>query len=112
MLNGGRWAAAKKVTMALQSLIQGQFPRDRLFVVGFSDHAEEVSPDAFAALVGGWDVVRRDWWGGFASEGSLEADAEFMRNDPYMDWYRSHYPDGTPIVFHTASGIEHVYELR
>ncbi len=42
MFNGGRWAAAKKVTMALQSLIQGQFPRDRLFVVGFSDHAEEV----------------------------------------------------------------------
>ncbi len=42
MFNGGRWAAAKKVTMALQSLIQGQFPRDRLFIVGFSDHAEEV----------------------------------------------------------------------
>ncbi len=42
MFNGGRWAAAKKVTMALQSLIQGQFPRDRLFVIGFSDHAEEV----------------------------------------------------------------------
>ncbi len=43
MFNGGRWAAAKKVTMALQSLIQGQFPRDRLFVIGFSDHAEEVN---------------------------------------------------------------------
>lgn len=42
MFNGGRWGAAKKVTMALQSLIQGQFPRDRLFVIGFSDHAEEV----------------------------------------------------------------------
>jgi hypothetical protein len=76
-----------------------------------TDHAEEISPDAFAALVGGWDVVRRDWWGGFASEGSLEADADFMRNDPYVDWYKSHYPDGTPIVFHTSSGIEHVYEL-
>jgi uncharacterized protein with von Willebrand factor type A (vWA) domain len=42
MFNGGRWAAAKKVIMALQSLIQGQFPRDRLYVVGFSDHAEEI----------------------------------------------------------------------
>lgn len=42
MFNGGRWAAAKKVTLALHSLIQGQFPRDRLFVVGFSDHAEEI----------------------------------------------------------------------
>jgi uncharacterized protein with von Willebrand factor type A (vWA) domain len=46
MFNGGRWAAAKKVTMALQSLIQGKFPRDRLFIIGFSDHAEEVKvPD-------------------------------------------------------------------
>lgn len=42
MFNAGRWAAAKKVTMALQSLIQGQFPRDRLYIVGFSDHAEEI----------------------------------------------------------------------
>ena len=42
MFNGGRWAAAKKVTMALQSLIQGQFPRDRLHIVAFSDHAEEI----------------------------------------------------------------------
>jgi uncharacterized protein with von Willebrand factor type A (vWA) domain len=46
MFNGNRWTAAKKVTMALQSLIQGKYPRDRLYVVGFSDHAEEVKiPD-------------------------------------------------------------------
>ncbi|MEX0762138.1 MAG: VWA domain-containing protein [Dehalococcoidia bacterium] len=42
MVNGDRWSGAKKVAMALQSLIQGQFPRDRLFIVGFSDHAEEI----------------------------------------------------------------------
>jgi uncharacterized protein with von Willebrand factor type A (vWA) domain len=46
MFNGNRWTAAKKVTMALQSLIQGKYPRDRLYVIGFSDHAEEVKiPD-------------------------------------------------------------------
>jgi uncharacterized protein with von Willebrand factor type A (vWA) domain len=38
----GRWPAAKKVAMALQALIQTQFPRDRLFLIGFSDHAEEI----------------------------------------------------------------------
>ncbi len=38
----GRWTAAKKVAMALQALIQGQFPRDRLFLIGFSDYAREL----------------------------------------------------------------------
>jgi uncharacterized protein with von Willebrand factor type A (vWA) domain len=42
MWHYGRWPAAKKVAMALEALIHGQFPRDRLFVVGFSDHAEEI----------------------------------------------------------------------
>ncbi|MBI4220584.1 MAG: VWA domain-containing protein [Chloroflexi bacterium] len=41
-LHYGRWAAAKKVAMALQSLIQGQFPRDRLYLIGFSDYAAEL----------------------------------------------------------------------
>jgi uncharacterized protein with von Willebrand factor type A (vWA) domain len=41
-LHYGRWAAAKKVAMALQALIQGQFPRDRLYLIGFSDCASEI----------------------------------------------------------------------
>lgn len=42
-LHYGRWAAAKKVAMALQALIEGQFPRDRLFMIGFSDYAAEIN---------------------------------------------------------------------
>ena len=42
MFHQGRWPSAKKVAMALQALIHGQFPRDRLFVVGFSDYAVEI----------------------------------------------------------------------
>lgn len=38
----GRWTAAKKVAMALQALIQGQYPRDRLFLIGFSDYARQL----------------------------------------------------------------------
>ena len=40
----GRWGAAKRVAMALQSLIQSKYPRDRLFIVGFSDYALELRP--------------------------------------------------------------------
>ena len=42
MTNGERWGSAKKVALALQSLINGQFPRDSLSIIGFSDHAEEI----------------------------------------------------------------------
>jgi uncharacterized protein with von Willebrand factor type A (vWA) domain len=49
MFHQGRWPAAKKVAMALQALIQGQFPRDRLFVIGFSDVAFEIAPEALTA---------------------------------------------------------------
>lgn len=44
MFYQGRWPSAKKVAMALQALIHGQFPRDRLFVIGFSDYAQEIEP--------------------------------------------------------------------
>jgi len=44
MYHYGRWGAAKRVAMALQSLIQSKYPRDRLFIVGFSDYAVELKP--------------------------------------------------------------------
>jgi uncharacterized protein with von Willebrand factor type A (vWA) domain len=36
-----RFTAAKKVALALESLIQLQFPRDKLYLVGFGDYARE-----------------------------------------------------------------------
>ena len=38
----GSFAAAKKVAMALYALIHSQFPRDKLYIVGFSDYAVEL----------------------------------------------------------------------
>ena len=35
----GSWAAAKKVTIALHTLIRTQYPRDSLYIIGFSDAA-------------------------------------------------------------------------
>jgi len=42
----GNFFAAKKVALALDSLIRSQFPRDNLYVVGFSDYAVELKRDA------------------------------------------------------------------
>jgi uncharacterized protein with von Willebrand factor type A (vWA) domain len=41
MLNNGYFLPAKKVTLALSALIRGQFPRDALYIVGFSLYARE-----------------------------------------------------------------------
>src|SRR5262249_13163883 len=44
MLYNGCFVPAKKVALALQALIRGQFPRDSLHIVGFSLYAREFSP--------------------------------------------------------------------
>lgn len=44
MVLRGCFVAAKKVAMALNSLIHGQFPKDNLYVVVFSEYARELKP--------------------------------------------------------------------
>ncbi len=51
----GNWVAAKKVALALHALISSQFPRDRLFLVGFSDYARRVQAEELPGL--GWEEV-------------------------------------------------------
>ncbi len=51
----GNWVAAKKVALALHALISTQFPRDRLFLVGFSDYARRIQPEELPNL--GWEEV-------------------------------------------------------
>jgi uncharacterized protein with von Willebrand factor type A (vWA) domain len=53
MLLNNCFFAAKKVALALESLIRGQYPRDTLHVVGFSYRARELQPGALPQLV--WD---------------------------------------------------------
>jgi uncharacterized protein with von Willebrand factor type A (vWA) domain len=45
------WNAAKKVALALDSLIRGQFPRDNLYIIGFSLYARQYEPQALPFLV-------------------------------------------------------------
>ncbi|HEV2038111.1 MAG TPA: hypothetical protein VGQ96_05830, partial [Candidatus Eremiobacteraceae bacterium] len=41
----GNFYAAKKMAMALEQLIHAQFPRDDLYIIGFSDRAREIKRD-------------------------------------------------------------------
>lgn len=50
MLLRGCWVAAKKVAMALDSLIRGQFPRDQFYIVGFSQYAQQMTPRQLAEV--------------------------------------------------------------
>jgi uncharacterized protein with von Willebrand factor type A (vWA) domain len=48
----GSFQAAKKVALALATLIRTQFPRDVLYIIGFSDYATEIRPE---------DLARATW---------------------------------------------------
>ena len=51
MLLRGCFRAAKRVTMALNSLMKGQFPRDNLEIIGFSYIARELKPEDLPSLM-------------------------------------------------------------
>ena len=53
MLYNGCFSAAKKVALALDSLIRGQYPRDSLYIVGFSYVATELKPTDLPTIT--WD---------------------------------------------------------
>ena len=50
MLNNGYFLPAKKVALALSALIRGQFPRDALYIVGFSLYARTFTPESLPTL--------------------------------------------------------------
>ena len=50
MLLRGCSTAAKRVAMALHTLISTKYPRDRLYVVGFAYYARQIAPEAIATL--------------------------------------------------------------
>ncbi|MGA7670747.1 MAG: VWA domain-containing protein [Nitrolancea sp.] len=53
MLYNGCFTAAKKVALALDSLIRSQFPRDNLYIIGFSYIASELKPSQLPNI--SWD---------------------------------------------------------
>ena len=53
MILRGCFQAAKKVAVALDSLIRGQFPNDNLYFVTFADYARELKPEQLPRIE--WD---------------------------------------------------------
>jgi uncharacterized protein with von Willebrand factor type A (vWA) domain len=52
---GGHWVPAKRMVLALNALIEGKYPQDSLYLVGFSDYAREIKPSELASA--GWEQV-------------------------------------------------------
>jgi uncharacterized protein with von Willebrand factor type A (vWA) domain len=51
----GHWVPAKRMALALHALIEGRYPNDRMYLVGFSDYARRMQPEDLAAS--GWERV-------------------------------------------------------
>jgi len=49
----GNFEAAKRVTLALDGLIRSQYPRDRLYIIGFSSYARKIKAEDLSRM--GWD---------------------------------------------------------
>jgi uncharacterized protein with von Willebrand factor type A (vWA) domain len=51
----GHFVHAKRMALALHSLIEGRYPHDRLYLIGFSDYARAMQPEDLTAA--GWERV-------------------------------------------------------
>ena len=71
----GSFVAAKKVAMALSSLIRTQFPRDRFYIVGFSDYAIELKEEELPQV--SWN----DWVSGTNMHHALMLSRKLMSKD-------------------------------
>jgi uncharacterized protein with von Willebrand factor type A (vWA) domain len=45
----GHWVPAKRMALALHALIEGRYPSDTLYLIGFSDYARRMQPEDLAA---------------------------------------------------------------
>jgi uncharacterized protein with von Willebrand factor type A (vWA) domain len=51
----GHFVPAKRMALALHALIEGRYPHDRLYLIGFSDYARKIQPEDLTAS--GWERV-------------------------------------------------------
>jgi uncharacterized protein with von Willebrand factor type A (vWA) domain len=51
----GHFIHAKRMALALHALIEGRYPHDHLYLVGFSDYARQMQPEDLTAT--GWERV-------------------------------------------------------
>jgi uncharacterized protein with von Willebrand factor type A (vWA) domain len=51
----GHFVPAKRMALALHALIEGRYPHDTLYLIGFSDYARPMQPEDLTAM--GWERV-------------------------------------------------------
>jgi uncharacterized protein with von Willebrand factor type A (vWA) domain len=51
----GHWVPAKRMALAMHALIEGRYPHDTLYLIGFSDYARRMRPEDLAGT--GWERV-------------------------------------------------------
>jgi uncharacterized protein with von Willebrand factor type A (vWA) domain len=51
----GHFVHAKRMALALHALIEGRYPNDHLYLIGFSDYARQMQPEDLTAA--GWERV-------------------------------------------------------
>ena len=62
MLYNGCFNAAKRVALALDSLIRGKYPRDHLSIIGFSYLAQEIKPGDLPTIVNSGAATAEAQW--------------------------------------------------
>jgi uncharacterized protein with von Willebrand factor type A (vWA) domain len=92
MLNSGLFIPAKKVALALEALIRGQFPRDRLHIVGFSLYARPFTTEELLSLT--WS----DWNIGTNMHAGFLLARQLLARDPGVNKQILMVTDGEPTA--------------
>jgi uncharacterized protein with von Willebrand factor type A (vWA) domain len=88
----GSFLAAKKVAMALSTLIRSQFPRDKFYIVGFSDYAIEIKEDELPQI--SWN----DWRSGTNMQHALMLSRKLLAKDKGGTRQILMVTDGEPTI--------------
>lgn len=103
MLLRGCFLAAKKVVMALQSLIKSQFPKDALLVVGFSYIARELKPEQLTSLY--WEEYEY----GTNLQHGLQLAREFLAKQRAVNKQIIVITDGEPTAHFEGGRVQFAY---
>jgi len=88
----GNFVAAKKVALALESLIRTQFPRDTLHIIGFADYAHVLTTESLQ------QVTWNDWVYGTNMQHALETSRKLLSRDKGHNRQIIMVTDGEPTV--------------
>jgi uncharacterized protein with von Willebrand factor type A (vWA) domain len=101
----GRFAAAKKVALALESLIRTRYPRDYFGVVGFYTRAVELRPQ---------DLAEATWNMGdpFTNlQDGLRLGAQMLRRHPSRNQHLIVVTDGQPTAYFSGGVLHREWPL-